>query len=79
MFQSAARTQASFVSDDRIAQGALFPDRSEWRAISRAIACGVIREARYMHVDRLLPDHDVEAIVDESMWYPDYVEYDYAS
>ena len=46
------------------------------RAVSRAIACGVIREARDIHVGRLIPDGDIEAIVDESMWYPDYVEYD---
>jgi len=77
MFLGAARTLASFVSDDRIAQHALFPDQSELRAVSRAIACGVIREARDIHVGRLIPDSEVEAIVDESMWYPEYVAYDY--
>jgi len=77
MFLGAAKMLASFVSEERIAQHALFPDQSELRAVSRAIACGVIREARDIHVGRLIPDSEIEALVDETMWYPDYVEYDY--
>jgi len=78
MFLGAAKTLASFVSDERIAQNALYPDQSELREVSRAIACGVIREAREKNIGRLIPDSEVEQLVDESMWFPDYVEYERA-
>ena len=76
MFLGAAKTLASFVSEERIAQNALYPSQSDLRKVSRAIACGVIREARDKHVGRRIPDLEIEALVDKTMWYPDYVEYE---
>jgi len=76
MFLGAARTLASFVSEERLRQGALYPDQSELRTVSRAIACGVIREARDNNIGRMIPDGEIEKRIDESMWFPEYVEYE---
>lgn len=73
MFLTAARTLASRVSEDRLKVGAIYPDQSELRSVSRDIACAVIREARRLNLGRQIPDHQVEALVDEAMWFPEYV------
>ncbi len=75
MFLGAAKTLASFVSQERLDLGAVFPDQSELREVSRAIACGVMREARDEHLGRRLTDDQIESLVEKSMWYPDYVPY----
>ena len=75
MFLVAARTLASLVSSSRLQQGALYPDQSELRAVSRAIACAVVREARRLNLGRQLPDEAIEELVADAMWYPEYVEY----
>lgn len=72
MFLTAARTLASRVSEDRLKVGAIYPDQSELRSVSRDIACAVIREARRLNLGRQIPDHQVEALVDEAMWFPEY-------
>ena len=78
MFLSAARTLAQSVSDERLAQGALFPDQGELRKVSRAIACRLVRERRDRSVGRWIAEEEIEATVDRAMWYPEYQEYDYA-
>lgn len=78
MFLSAARTVAEFVSPERMAQGAIYPDQNDLRKISRQIACNLVRQARDRHVGRLIPDGEIEQAVDEAMWYPDYREYFFA-
>lgn len=78
MFLSAARTLAHAVSDERLAQGALFPDQGELRKISRQIACSLVREARDRSVGRWIADDEIEPTVDRAMWSPDYQEYAYA-
>lgn len=74
MFLSAARTLAEFVGEERLATGAIYPDQSELRSISRQIACNLIREARDRGLGRLIPDNEIEATVDQAMWYPEYKE-----
>ncbi|MEK6676506.1 MAG: NAD-dependent malic enzyme [Planctomycetota bacterium] len=71
-FLVAAKKLASCVSAERLRQGAIYPDQSELRDVSRQIACAVIREARRQNIGRLLSDDAVESSVAESMWYPDY-------
>lgn len=75
MFLGAAKTLASFVSRERLELGAVYPDQSELREVSRAIACGVMREARERHLGRRITDAQIEALVDRSMWFPEYLPY----
>lgn len=75
-FMIAAKTLADCISDDRLAQNALYPDQSTLREVSCKIAVNVIREARRLNIGRMVPDQDIEPLVRRSMWFPDYVEYE---
>jgi malic enzyme len=75
MFLVAARTLASRVSSQRLATGAIYPDQSELREVSRDIACSVIREARQQNLGRMISDDTVEEMVADAMWYPEYPDY----
>lgn len=77
MFLSAARTLARFVSQTRLDEGAIYPDVADLRTLSRQIACNLVREARDAHLGRLIPDDQVERLVDDAMWYPRYQEFYY--
>jgi malic enzyme len=72
MFLVAARTLGDCITPQRLDAGAIYPDQSELREVSRRIACAVIRQARRENVGRLIP---VEGIVADAMWYPDYEDY----
>ncbi|MFH1109849.1 MAG: NAD-dependent malic enzyme [Planctomycetota bacterium] len=75
MFLTAARTLAECVKPDRLDRGAIYPDPSDLREVSRKIACGVMREARRQNLGRIIPDDAIERKVETSMWYPNYVDY----
>ncbi len=75
MFLVAARTLASLITPDRLDAGAIYPDQSKLRDVSRAVACAVIREARKLHIGRQIPDDAVEDMVADAMWFPDYPDY----
>ena len=75
MFLVAARKLASMVSEEHLAQGALYPPVSELRQISREIAVRVACQARDCGVGRLFPDEKIVAAVEAAMWWPDYVAY----
>jgi malic enzyme len=77
MFLSAARTLAGFVTEARLRCGAIYPEQTELRRVSRQIACNLIREARERHLGRQIADDEIEPTVDRAMWYPDYREYRY--
>ncbi len=72
MFLIAARTLADHVNENGTEGGSLYPDQSELRVISRKIAVAVAREARDQGLGRNRNDRQIEADVDEAMWYPDY-------
>ena len=74
-FAIAARTVADCVSQERLDVGSLYPDQAMLRDVSRKIAIGVVRAARDMQIGRLIPDSEVERLVNDSMWYPEYPEY----
>ena len=72
MFLSAARTLAQFVSEERLASGAIYPNPDQLRQVSRQIACNLIRQARDANLGRLISDEEIEDLVDQGMWYPEY-------
>jgi len=75
MFLLAARTLAAAVTDARLAAGALYPPVGDLRAVTRAIAIGVVREAIESGLAGIAPDDDIEAVIDGAMWWPAYVPY----
>jgi malic enzyme len=72
MFLVAARALADSVSTEHLAAGRIFPDPSELRSVSRAIAAAVIGEARRLDLGRQVPDALIPPLLDAAMWYPDY-------
>lgn len=75
IFMVAAQTLAEMVSAERLASGAIFPDQSMLREVSRLIAGNVIREARRKNIGRLIPEDAIDHTVRQNMWFPDYVSY----
>jgi malic enzyme len=73
IFLVAARTLADLVSDERLKQGALYPDTSELRQVSARIAAAIVRHAGARGLGRRVPDDEVDALVADSTWFPEYV------
>ncbi len=76
MFYIAAKSLAAAVSPERFAQGSLYPDQSELRSVSRDIAVAVVTEARDLNIGRMLPNDEINAQVDQAMWWPEYVPFE---
>lgn len=72
MFLAAAHTVADCVTDERLQQGAIYPDQAHLREVSRRVACSVMRHARDHRLGRNLSDAQIEATVSRSMWFPAY-------
>ena len=72
MFTIAAEAVAEAVAESDLKNGTLFPRLTELRAITKHIACAVVREANALGLGRDIADGDVEAEVAAMMWYPDY-------
>ncbi len=75
MFLLAARALATAVTDDRLAIGAIYPPVGALRAVTRAIATAVAREAIDAGLAGVDPGTDVDALIDGAMWWPAYVPY----
>jgi malate dehydrogenase (oxaloacetate-decarboxylating) len=75
MFLLAARTLANAVTDDRLAEGAIYPPIDDLRSVTRAIAIDVGREAIRAGRARIAQGADVERMVERAMWWPAYVPY----
>jgi malic enzyme len=73
VFYVAARALSELVSEDRLALGALYPDASELRTVSAHVAAAVVRYAGEQGLGPTIPDGEVESVVAESMWFPEYV------
>ncbi len=76
MFLFAARSLAAAVTDARLAAGAIYPPVHDLRAVSRAIAIGVAREAVVAGLAGIEQEADLDAVVDHAMWWPEYVPYE---
>lgn len=74
MFATAARTLAAQVSAEQARSGTLYPPLTELRAVSRAIAIDVAREAVANGLADPPPGEDYERAVDRWVWYPHYPE-----
>jgi malate dehydrogenase (oxaloacetate-decarboxylating) len=72
MFLAAASTLAASVSRDRLAEGAMYPNQSELREVSRRIAVSVVAAAGAGGVGRPYGPEEAEARVAETMWFPAY-------
>jgi len=75
MFLIAARTLADCVTQERLDLGAIYPDQSTLREVSKRIARAVIREARDEKVGRMITEEEIDAMVAAAMWYPEYTDY----
>jgi malic enzyme len=75
MFLVAARALASQVTQERLAQGALYPPMERLGEISRSVALAVVTEAVASGVAGIGADVDLATVVDEAMWWPAYVPY----
>ncbi|HEX6868616.1 MAG TPA: NAD-dependent malic enzyme [Candidatus Limnocylindrales bacterium] len=76
MFLVAARTLATAVADERLANGAIYPPVDDLRAVSRDIAIAVAHEAIEAGVARVGPGVTADAVVEAAMWWPAYVPYE---
>ena len=75
MFLAAAHTLVKCVTENDLKEGAIYPDQAKLREVSAEIAASVVREARDSGVGKLVRDSDVEKIVHESMWFPEYTQF----
>ncbi len=75
MFLDAARSLASNVTDEELAEGSLFPKLGRIREISADVACAVIRRAVQQGFadKRLLVN--LEQRVRDAMWFPEYLPF----
>ncbi|MHC4107507.1 MAG: NAD-dependent malic enzyme [Planctomycetota bacterium] len=75
MLMAAARALAGCVTKDRFEAGALYPDQATLRTVSRKVAIAVVREVNRLDLGRGIPDEQVESVVDQAMWFPEYPAY----
>jgi malic enzyme len=75
MVLAAARTLAAEVTDERLANGALYPPVADLRKVSRAIAFAVASEACRTGAARVDPEIELGPAVDAAMWWPAYAPY----
>ena len=71
-FLVAARTLAECVGSDRLERGSVYPKIDDLRSVSAKIAAAVLRKARDLELGRMVEDHDIETIVENAIWYPEY-------
>ncbi|MFG0252533.1 MAG: malic enzyme-like NAD(P)-binding protein, partial [Phycisphaerales bacterium JB038] len=76
MFYVAAEALAECVTKEDYENGSLYPDQSKLREVSRKVAVATVREAKALNLGKQIPDGEIEAMVAEAMWYPEYTRYE---
>jgi malic enzyme len=76
MFLVAAQALAREVTEDRLEVGALYPNQSELRAVSREVAIAVAKCARDGGIGRHFREEEIPHAIDAMVWHPDYVPYE---
>ncbi len=74
MFMVAARALAECVPPEQLDAGALYPDATLLREVSRRVAGAVIREALRCGLTAPMPEKGIDALVRKNMWEPAYAE-----
>jgi malate dehydrogenase (oxaloacetate-decarboxylating) len=72
MFLAAARTLANFTRSHDASDNCLYPRLRELRAVSKLIAFKVAQTARDEGCGRSLEDQELQAAIEEFVWFPDY-------
>ena len=72
MFLVAAQTLAAKVTQERFAEGAMYPRLRDLRSISHSIAIAVAQAARDDGVGRHLDNAQIASAVDLATWTPEY-------
>ena len=72
LFLTAARALASFVNEDDLAAGALYPKLSEIRTVSHTIAVAIAKDAYELGLARAEKPADIEAHIASLMYDPHY-------
>lgn len=73
VFCIAAETLSECVSNERVAQGALYPSIEELRQVTARIATGIVSYGSEQKLGRRIEAEHVEEFVKSAMWYPEYV------
>ena len=71
-FLAAARTLANFTRSNDASDNCLYPRLRELRAVSKLIAFKVAQTARDEGCGRSLDDAELQAAIEEFVWFPDY-------
>jgi len=75
LFLAASQALTRCIRSERLVAGAVFPEIGDLREVSAKVAVAVMRRARDLKVGRLLGDEEIDQLVADSMWYPEYSKY----
>ncbi len=78
-FLAAAEACADSVPVEMLEAGSLYPNQSQLREVSREIAGRIVRVARDAGIGRVIAEEEVDAALDDMMWWPAYAPYRPAS
>ncbi len=76
LFLAASYALTTCIRSERLVAGAVFPDIGDLREVSAKVAGAVMRKARDLKLGRLLGDEEIDQLVANSMWFPEYPKYD---